>query len=222
MTLVSWRNATFVLVVVCGYQRWQSFRNGSARSTTPPGGSDQRLSDTPAPRSPTRLPSSAAPSAGATHATSTSFHGFTVPAWALRLAPQPGESMRAYRDRILPIAQLALAPHRARVARTRDDFAALDPRQRAELDAAVKDAATAIQARVMSALASGELQPASFKPMTGVTLARDVLDIVGRGNTRFVNSLAPEQRTELASHRFDFADYLLFSTHWEDALRVLD
>ena len=51
--------------------------------------------------------------------------------------------------------------------------------------------------------------------MTGVTLARDVLDIVDRGNTRFVGALTPDQR---AASTFDFADYLLFSTRWEDAL----
>ena len=42
-----------------------------------------------------------------------------------RLAPRPGETMRDYRDRVLPIAELAIAPQRARVARTRDDFATL-------------------------------------------------------------------------------------------------
>jgi hypothetical protein len=33
-----------------------------------------------------------------------------------------------------------------------------------------------------------------------------------------VSSLTPAQQTELASNHFDFADYLLFSTDWEDAL----
>jgi hypothetical protein len=54
--------------------------------------------------------------------------------------------------------------------------------------------------------------------MAGVALARDVLDLVDRGNTRFVAALRPDQRAGLASHRFDFADYLLFTAHWEDAL----
>ena len=74
----------------------------------------------------------------------------------------------------------------------------------------------------MNGILSGELRPGTFKPMTGITLARNVLDIVERGNTRFLNSLTPDQLTRLASHRFDFADYLLFSAHWEDALHVLD
>ena len=115
------------------------------------------------------------------------FYGFHAPAWALHLLPQPGETMRAYRERIVPIAQLAVAPQRARVARMRDALT-LAPKQRTELDAAVGDAATAIENRVAAAIMNGELQPATFKPMTGVAMARDVLDIIDRGNTRFVNA----------------------------------
>lgn len=212
MTVVTWRNTALVLAAICGYQRYQSCTHDAA--PTEPATSEARPAR--ATPSPPALP--AAPSLDPTAAAGKSFHGFKVPAWALRLAPQHGETLRAYRDRILPIAQAAIAPQRARVARTRDDFAHLDPHQRAELDAAVTDAAAAIQARILTAVTSGELRPATFKPMTGVAIARDVLDIVDRGNTRFLGSLTADQKTELASHRFDFADYLLFTTHWEDAL----
>jgi hypothetical protein len=151
-----------------------------------------------------------------------SFHGFKIPAWAMRLTPQPGETLRAYRDRMLPLAELAVAPQRARVARLRDELGNLDAHQRAELDADVADTAKAIEDRVARAFAAGELRPATLRPMAGVALARDVLDLVDRGNTRFVGALRPDQRTSLASHRFDFADYLLFTAHWEDALHALD
>jgi hypothetical protein len=221
MTVVTWRNTALVLAAICGYQRTQSCTHAAAPSE--PATSEARPAHaTPAtPTPPPTLP--AAPSLDPTAdpaaaGTGKSFHGFQVPAWALRLAPQRGETPRAYRDRVLPLAQAAIAPQRARVARMRDDFARLDPHQRAELDAAVADAAAAIQARVMTAFTSGELRPATFKPMTGVAIARDVLDIVDRGNTRFLGSLTADQKTELASHRFDFADYLLFTSHWEDAL----
>jgi hypothetical protein len=152
-----------------------------------------------------------------------SFNGIKLPAWTLYFAPQPGESMLSYRDRMVPLAQAALAPHRARVARGRDDFAAqvkLDPQQRAQLDAAVQDAASAIQDKVMDSLLSGQLTPKTFKPMTGVTLARDVLDSIDKANQRFMASLREDQKTTLAGHPFDFADYLLFSARWEDALGV--
>jgi len=221
MTVVTWRNTALVLAAICGYQRYQSCTRAAApiesvASEAHPARATPATT-TPPPALPPALP--AAPSLDAAAAgTGKSFYGFKVPAWALRLAPQRGESLRAYRDRILPLAQAAIAPQRARVARTRDDFAHLDPHQRAELDAAVVDAAKAIQDRILTAFTAGELRPATFKPMTGVAIARDVLDIGDRGNTRFLGSLTGDQRTELASHRFDFADYLLFTTNWEDAL----
>jgi hypothetical protein len=123
---------------------------------------------------------------------------------------------------MLPLAELAVAPQRARVARLRDELGNLDAHQRAELDADVADTAKAIEDRVARAFAAGELRPATLRPMAGVALARDVLDLVDRGNTRFVGALRPDQRTSLASHRFDFADYLLFTAPWEDALHALD
>jgi hypothetical protein len=216
MTVVTWRNTALVLAAICGYQRYQSCTHAAA--PTEPATSEARPARA-TPATPTPPPAlAAAPSLDPAGATGKSFYGFKVPAWALRLAPQHGETLHAYRDRILPIAQAAIAPQRVRVARTRDDFAHLDPHQRAELDAAVTDAAAAIQARILTAVTSGELRPATFKPMTGVAIARDVLDIVDRGNTRFLGSLTADQKTELASHRFDFADYLLFTTHWENAL----
>jgi hypothetical protein len=126
---------------------------------------------------------------------------------------------------MLPLARAVIAPHRARVARGRDSFAArvhLDGRQLAELDAAARETAAALQDRVMNAVLSGEVLPSSFKPMTGVTVARELLDIVGRGNHRFIDALRDDQRAELARHPFDFADYLVFSTPWEEALSFLD
>jgi hypothetical protein len=147
--------------------------------------------------------------------------GFRIPSWVAWLAPHPGEDLLSYRDRLVPLAQAAVAPQRARVGRGRDDFATiagLDARQKAELDAAVQEAATAIQDRVLSAALGGELLPSSFKPMTGVTLARDVLDQIDHANQRFLSTLREDQRAVLARHPFDLADYLLFSTRWEDAL----
>ena len=219
MTLVTWRNATFALAVICGYQRWQSCTHAASSSPEIASGDRGTGSSRNAPRSwtaPTKPPALEAPPAPAR-----TFYGVKLPAVVARLAPQPGETMRAYRDRVLPVVELAIAPQRARVARTRDDFT-LGAHERAELDGAVQEAAAAIQARVMNAIESGELNPGTFKPMTGVTVARDLLDIVDRGNTRFQRSLTPDHRTQLASHRFDFADYLLFTAPWEDALHVLD
>jgi hypothetical protein len=60
--------------------------------------------------------------------------------------------------------------------------------------------------------------PSTFKPTTSVTLARDVLDAVDKANRRFEASLREDQRAALAAHPFDVADYLLFSTRWEDMI----
>jgi hypothetical protein len=48
-----------------------------------------------------------------------------------------------------------------------------------------------------------------------------VLDVVDTANQRFTRSLTDDQRGRLETHPFDFADYLLFSTPWEDVLNAL-
>ena len=209
--MISWRTAAIVLALVCVAQRWQTCTRTAPHATTSAelAHANPPLRDALAhafdnPRSDSSGPAPALPRR--------SFFGFHPPAWAARLLPQPGETMRAYRERIVPLAEVVIAPQRARVARLHD---ALDERERTELDAAAAEAAAAIEARITSAIANGELQPSAMKPMTGVSLARDVLDIVDRGNARFVGALTPEQR---AATTFDFADYLVFSTRWEDAL----
>lgn len=226
---MSWRNLSFILAALCAYQAWRGCTRPSPSTTqtaeceTQPSSSSTHArrstwDDTSPSResSPAHTDEEPAPSG-------ISLNGFKLPAWTLYFAPQPGESMLSYRDRMLPLAQAALAPHRSRVARGRDDFAEkvhLDSQQRAQLDAAVQDAAGAIQDKVMSSLLGGELMPKNFKPMTGVTLARDVLDAVDKANTRFLSTLREDQKALMAQHPFDFADYLLFSARWEDALGV--
>jgi len=207
--MISWRTAAIALAVVCCIQRWQSCTRATPHPAPaePEHAQSLRESLVHAFDTPSSVPSGDAPALPRR-----SFFGIHPPAWAARLLPQPNETIRAYADRMVPLAQIALAPQRARAARLRD---ALDPRVQTELDAAAAEAAAAIEARITTAIESGELQPSSLKPMTGVTLARDVLDIVDRGNARFVGALTPEQR---AASGIDFADYLAFSTRWEDAL----
>ena len=72
------------------------------------------------------------------------------------------------------------------------------------------------------AVLNGEISPATFKPIIGVSIARELINIVERGNRRFHDSLRDDQRAKLAEHPFDFGDYLIFSTPWEDALKFLD
>ncbi len=229
MSSTGWRNLCFVLGLVCLAQFWRDCTRAPA---TPAPAPDCRkmLSASRAERSATTNDSRNPPRdeeqpSNEPSGDGLSIYGFTVPSWALWFAPHPGEDLRSYRDRLLPLAKAAIAPQRARVARSRDDFAALanlDPHQRAELDSAAQETAAALQERVMGAVLNGELSPSTFKPMTGVSVARDLLDIVGRGNHRFLDSLHDDQRAKLAQHPFDFGDYLVFSTPWEAALSFLD
>ncbi|HUJ62553.1 MAG TPA: hypothetical protein VLX92_28825 [Kofleriaceae bacterium] len=223
---MTWRNLCIALFVIVLVQAWRDCARSPAPPAKPaavahcPEPEPRRSHDFPdtTPERDEPAPASAAPAGDGF-----SINGFQlqVPSWAMWFAPQPGEDLRAYRDRLMPFAKAALAPHRERVARSLDDFAAaakLDAHQLGELDAASKEAAAAIEDRVMNAVMSGELAPSSFKPMTGVGLARDVLDTVEHANQRFTSSLTDDQRAQLAQHPFDFADYLVFSTRWEDFL----
>ena len=220
---MSWKTLSLVLASVCCVQAWRDCH----RATPPPAPPERETcmklvqshawdpspdepqpaaADEPEPAPPTGRPS---------------FNGIQLPAWTAYFAPMPGEDLLAYKNRMLPLAQAALAPQRARVARSRDDFAQiahLDSSQRALLDRTAQGAADRIEEKLMGAFMNGDLDPASFKPMTGVALARDVLDIVDNANQTFTGSLREDQKAQLAQHPFDFADYLLFATKWEDAL----
>lgn len=223
---MSWRNVAIALGALCLYQTWRGCHTPEARVEVRTAECEQ---------TPARIThSSSWDDSSRTATTNRSgesidmpdgprLGAIKLPAWSLWLLPHPGESMLAYRDRMVPLAQTALAPHRARVARSRDDFAkavGLDAQQRAQLDGAVADAAGQIEDKLMNAFMSGDLSPSTFKPMTGVTLARDVLNIVDGANTRFVSSLREDQKSAMAQHPFDFADYMVFSARWEEALGV--
>jgi hypothetical protein len=228
MSSQRWRNLCLLLGTICFIQLWRDCHRApapppevacpkpSSASHTEPSWSS---SDSPDDRAPSTHPAPPAAADGL------NLYGFTIPSWALWFAPHPGEDLRAYRDRLLPIVQSAIQPQRDRVARIRDDFAAaadLSDRQRADLDTATQQTASALENRVMDAVMNGELDPSTFKPMAGVSMARDLINIVDQGNHRFLDSLSPDQRAKLAQHPFDFGDNLLFSTPWENVLKFLD
>ena len=227
MSAIGWRRLAMVLGAICIYQGWRDCSRGSdqglataaadcSRSTRP---SDWRPANTESESTQGEAPAPAQPVASND---GMDIYGFRVPGWAMWFAPQPGEDMLAYRDRVVPFAQRAIAPQRARVARVRDDFAQLahlDSHQLAELDGATKDAASEIENRLVSAVMNGEISPAT-KPMAGVELARELLDDVDHQNKRFLAALTDDQRAQLEQNRFDFGDYLLFSTPWEEALGI--
>jgi hypothetical protein len=234
MTIVGWRRAALVLGALCLFMQWRACNRPRARAVPCV---EEEVARRDEPRDGARWNPDGELSAwddeqgerggqapGARPAGETmKLFGFTIPAWARWFAPQPGENLLAYRDRVVPLAQAAVAPQRARLARSRADLVeklGLDAQQQAELDAAVSEAASDIQDRVMNAALSGELAPARMKPMAGVRLARDVLQLVDDADQRFTRSLRSDQQGKLAQHPFDVADYLLFSTRWENAIGV--
>jgi hypothetical protein len=222
LKILTWRNTALVLALVCGAQRFTACRH---RHHAPPAAETDVTDDEPRPSRPGRIANLVAPIVGLPTTPPppkpTTFHGIKIPPGVAHFLPQPGEKLRAYRDRMLPLAEIARAPQRARVARARDELS-LAPAQRAELDATVTDTMTAIENRVMAGIASGELDSRSLTPIGGIAVARDILDAIDRGNARFQKSLTDDQRTALAPLHFDFADYLVFSAPWEDALKFLD
>ena len=219
---MSWKNVSIVLALVCSWQAWRGCHHECPVAPPPERETCVKLiaqhawdtnDERPAPPAEEEPPPQQQPAV--------SFNGIALPAWTAYFAPLPGEDLHAYKDRMMPLAQAALAPQRARVARSRDDFAAaahLDSSQRAALDKARQDAADRIEEKVMGAVMNGDLNPSSFKPMAGVALARDVLDTVDHANQQFTATLREDQKAALAQHPFDFADYLLFATKWEDAI----
>ena len=221
---MTWRNATIVLFLVAMWLLWRDCSRPVIGAESPHAACEPEVRTVTAWNAADRAPDDEA-LPPTTDAPGFSINGVKVPAWAMWLAPHPGEDLRAYRDRMMPLALAAVAPHRARVARSRDDFAALahlDTRQRTELDAAAKSAADALEEKALAAVVNGDFSPAAFKPMTAVSTARDMLDIVDKANQRFTQALTDQQRVQLAQHPFDFADYLVFSTKWEDMLNALN
>lgn len=227
-----WKRISLVLALVCVYQTYRGCTRSSVKKVyvdncpkadtkfvATDGFSSSGDGDRPRPTLDAPATAGSGPSFKA--------YGFTVtaPAWASMLMPNKGETIKSYKDRMLPVAEHAIAPQRARVAQLRDALAKainMDGKQRAELDGAASETANALENRVMQAFADGSFDPSTFKPMTAVNLAKDLVDTVSAGNSRWMSSLSDTQRTQLSQNPFDFGDYLMFSTKWEDLLKVFD
>ena len=137
--------------------------------------------------------------------------------------PRPGEGLLEYRDRIVPAAQLAIAPQRQAVARSLERFAAdagLSEDQRAEVDAVIGRAEDALKERVRSAVWGGELFRPGVRPIDGVRFARDLLDRVLVADAELRATLTPGQVEVLDRSGFDVAFYLLVATRWEQLVGV--
>lgn len=225
---MTWRNFAIALCAVCLIQTWRACSRSTPAATSETTDCTDTRTHAGHEWGDHDPSSSPIPAANISASDGTfSAYGFKlqVPGWAMALAPQRGENLRSYKDRMLPIALTAIAPQRARVARSRDELAAalhLQPAQLTALDTAAQGAASALEEKVMAAVINGDFAPANFKPMTAVSTARELLDVVDQANQHWIDSLSTDQRAALAQHPFDFGDYLVFSTKWEDLLAAFD
>lgn len=144
--------------------------------------------------------------------------------WAITfLRPKDGENLLDYRDRVLPVAQAAIAPFRAKVRRSYADFkeqAALSSEQERLLEEAREQRSSAIQDRVMEAIFSGEFN-GPIKPSDGLPFARSIFNEVEGMHNDVVGLLSDDQSAILHESRFDAIEYLLFGTRWEEMLGVV-
>jgi hypothetical protein len=243
MSATFWRRMCVALAVLCAYLAWPRSA-ATADDGAKPGSraasdaartaswsdragdrDDGRAGDPAHTASAGTGATAAGESGGAGTGGGMNIYGFGIPPWAAWFAPQRGEDMLSYRDRVVPVARAALAPQRERVTHARDELAKaahLDATQLATLDAATAQTADAIEERVLGAVMNGDFAPDTARPMAGVQLARELLDDVAQGDQRFRSSLRDDQRATLAQQQFDFADYLLFTTKWEQALGYAD
>jgi hypothetical protein len=137
--------------------------------------------------------------------------------------PQPGEGIFEYRDRLVPVAQMAIAPHRQAVDGLLDRSiagAGLSAGDRAEVDAIIGDAQRQLKERIQNGVFGGELFGPGAKPIGGVRFARDLLEVVIAADDALRAALSPAERRAFDEVGFDLAFYLLVATRWEELIGV--
>lgn len=146
-----------------------------------------------------------------------------LPALLARFAPEPGEDMLAYRDRVVPEATRFLRPQRQRVDRNLaafSDEAGLDDEVVAALHEAADRTAERLRDRVIDGVLSGELLP-PYRAATVVTTANAFTAILADYVAEIRGGLSDAQLEVLGASAFDPVDYLLFATRWEEMLGAL-
>jgi Spy/CpxP family protein refolding chaperone len=128
------------------------------------------------------------------------------------------ETEEAYRARLAPMIEMALARPRQRVEERRAEFEAaaeLTPEQRAGLDSALGDARADLVATISEAVTAGDLTPYR-RNTAGVLRAVGAAAGVAEGfDARIRQSLTPEQAAILDQTGFDLIEYLGVTVPWE-------
>jgi hypothetical protein len=137
--------------------------------------------------------------------------------------PRPGEGLLEYRDRLVPVAQVAIAPQRAAAERSLAGSitaAGLGDAGRAQVDEILGEAQSLLKQRIQNAVFGGELFGPGVAPIDSVKFARDLLDTVIAADTALRAALTPAQRRAFDDSGFDVAVYLLVATRWEQIIGV--
>jgi hypothetical protein len=129
-----------------------------------------------------------------------------------------GETDEAYRARMSPLVEGALAVPRGWAEEARADWEAaaeLDEEQRAAVDAAFADARAEALAAANAMIASGELSPYKRSSRGVLAFAAGAATIADGVDARLRGVLSAEQMAAAEEAGFDWLEYLALTTKWE-------
>lgn len=138
---------------------------------------------------------------------------------AAMLGRLEGESVEAYRARMVPFVTTALVLPRQRVRDARrqaEDAAGVTDAQRAALDATFDDAYSEVLALTNRAIADGELTPYARNWSGMLGYAGGMGAILGDAEARIAGILSPEQVRIIYEQGFEWGEYIGVSAPWEE------
>lgn len=134
------------------------------------------------------------------------------------LGRRPGETDQQYRDRLVPLMELALARPRDEVARARreaEEAADVTDEQRTQLDGVIADAQAELLEVTNRAIQAGELTPYE-RNWSGLLEYTGSLGIVlGASEQRIGEILSPEQRRAMYDSGFEWGELIGVTAPWE-------
>lgn len=134
------------------------------------------------------------------------------------LGRRPGETEQQYRDRVVPLMEMALARPREEVAEARraaEAEAGVTDEQRAELDGVVADAQAELLALTNGAIQSGELTPYERNWAGMLNYAGGLGTVLGSTEQRIDEILSAEQRRAMAERGFEWGELIGVTAPWE-------
>ncbi|HUH04673.1 MAG TPA: hypothetical protein VML75_21905 [Kofleriaceae bacterium] len=134
------------------------------------------------------------------------------------LGRRPGETAEQYRDRVVPLMELALARPRQEVAEARraaEEEAGVTEDQREQLDSAIADAQAELLELTNGAIQSGELTPYERNWTGMLEYTGGLGTLLGSTEQRIGEILTPEQRRAMAAQGFEWGELIGVTAPWE-------